>query len=335
MDRFLGRALHAAMTLSWAVALASCASTPSATDEESVESPGQFTPIELARGPIGPMVRELGQRTGRSIVVMNGIEYHHAGPYSLNDTSAADIVKRIAADSGMALTRAAGYDFIHAPGFEGLNAFAPSSSMDRSAARITATVRLGADTPVYGALALLGQAYRVTLVADNVVASALCGETALHDVPLGVALDAILRSARLSGATCRVRADGATMFFSSPSASQRDRIFVNSPGQPRPRTLDRRVTLYLPARPPDANRLVEASDATPLSQCLASLGEQLGMKVEADRRSGILPVNPCVIVDVPLETAMRLIIQQWPLPHYGYTASDDTIRFVYLGPPAD
>ena len=65
------------------------------------------------------------------------------------------------------------------------------------------------------------------------------------------------------------------------------------------------------------------------------MSEQLGMKVEADRRSSILPVNPAVMIDVPIETAMRLLIQQWPLPHYGYTATGDTIRIVYLGPPAD
>ena len=57
------------------------------------------------------------------------------------------------------------------------------------------------------------------------------------------------------------------------------------------------------------------------------------MRVEFDRSCRRLPVNPCVMSDVSIETAMRLLIQQWPLPLYGYTATEDTIRIVYLGPP--
>jgi len=342
MRRHLNRIGHTTFLLSYALIVTGCATTSAPSDAAGKKEPspkpeqpdGGFAPIEIERGPIGGIVRELGRQTHRSVVLMNGLEFYYAGPYSLGEMSAADAVKRTAADSGMVLHRERAFDFIHAPGFEALNDFRPSASLDRSLARIPVSIRLGADTPLYGALALLSHSYRVTLVADNVVASALCGETSLSDVALGDALDVILRSARLTDATCRVQSSGNTMLLYSTSSAQRAHLFAGA-STTRPASLDKRVTLYLPEPPADPKNLLEKSGATPLANVLGALSKQLDVKVEADRRCQPLPVNPCVLVDVPIETALRLIIQQWPLPHYGYTATEDTIRFVYLGPPAD
>jgi hypothetical protein len=253
----------------------------------------------------------------------------------MRDLSSQAVVVQLAADTGMKLHGEAAYDFIYPAGFEALTTFTPSAGLDRRVARIETSVRLGADTPLFGALALLGHSLRLTLIADNIVAAASCGETSLHGVELGQALDAILRSARLTAATCQVESGDRTVFLSSPSAVRRPKLLANPDTTPRPGALDRRVTVYLPSRPSDPQRLVENTAARPLGDCLASLTEQMGLRVDAEARCRRLPVNPCVMSDVTVETAMRLLIQQWPVPHFGYTATEDEIRIIYLGPPAD
>jgi hypothetical protein len=320
---------------------ASCAtSTNSPTNQQTAASTGvdadavPAPPLTLERAPLGVLVRQIGQEQHLNVVLMNGLEYYVAGPYELKKLSPAQLVEKIAADTGMMLSRLPQYDFIHPPGFESLAGFAPSKRLDRRMADIKTSIRIGADTPLYSALALLSHSLRVTLVADNVVAAALCGETNLQDVTLGDALDAILRSARLTDATCAVRDEDDAVLFHSPRAGLRETVFVNSPSTPRPAALDRRVSLYLPEPPEDPRKMLENSGAVPLADCAQTIGEQLGMRVEVDRNCQKLPVNPCVMIDVPVETAVRLIIQQWPLPHYGFTATEDTIRIVYLGPPA-
>ncbi len=288
----------------------------------------------LERAPLATLVRRIGQDYGRNIVLMNGLEYYVAGPYELKKLAPDKLVETIAADTGMSLTRLPKYDFIHPPGFESLAQYSPSTRLDRRTAYSTTNIRIGADTPLYGALALLSHSLRTTLVADNIVAAALCGEMNLQDVTFGEGFDALLRSARLTDATCAVRVEDGAVLLHSPRAELRETVLVNTGSTPRPASLDRIVSVYLPAPPNDPRTLLEDSGAVPLAQCARSIADQLGMRVEFDRNCEKLPVNPCVMVGVSAETAVRLLIQQWPLPHYGFTATEESIRIVYLGPPA-
>lgn len=297
------------------------------------ESPDLVTEAPPERVPLGQLVRSLGSEFDRSIVLMNGVEYYFAGPYRPEAMARRDFTTRLAEDTGMLISRLPTYDFIYPPGFDSLLEFSPSQRLSPRTANINTSIRIGADTPLYGALALLSHSHGVTLVADNVIASALCGETRLHAVSLGDAIDAILRAARLSDATCSIDVEGEAALFYTPRADRRSNVLTNPSDTARPAALDRHVSLYLPAPPEDPRRLLEESRAVSLEICAQRIGEQLGMRIEFDRSCGRLPVNPCVMSDVTIETAMRLLIQQWPLPHYGYTATEDTIRIVYLGPP--
>ena len=53
--------------------------------------------------------------------------------------------------------------------------------------------------------------------------------------------------------------------------------------------------------------------------------EQLGVKVTAQRRLAEIPINPVVFKNVRLETAMNLLLRQWPLAGFVWELQADRI----------
>ncbi len=78
--------------------------------------------------------------------------------------------------------------------------------------------------------------------------------------------------------------------------------------------LDRTVTVALPDRRTHAFMAAPI----PLRDALRPLTDQLGVEIAAQRTLADIPVNPCVMRQVRVETALALLIRQWPVPEFGY-----------------
>jgi hypothetical protein len=281
-------------------------------------------------------VRDLSAKSRRSVVLMNGMELTaQVGPYDSKKFSLDQWLDRIAEDAGVRVEHAPNYDFLFPPGYEVLNGGSIAPRLDPALAGRRTSLHFDLDTPLFSALALLSHSLRTAIVADNIVADARCGETHLYDVTLAEALDALLRSARIADRAFKVKGDADSVLLYSPARPLREKPFVQAPGEARPDWIDRRVTLYLPAAPDQPEHLRGYARAVPLESCLTEIGRQTGLRFEADARMLALPVNPVVMVNVPIQTAIDLIVNQWPLPHFGYRVSGDTVRFAYLGPPIE
>lgn len=299
---------------------------PTATPGVPIEFSAPNTSVAL-------LVRELNEASGRNMVLMNGLETTRSGPYEKSKHTAQEWVDLFATDAGLRVDRLPAYDFLFAPGYEALTGTTLGERLHPTLAQRRTTLQFDLDTPLVSALALLSDSLKTTIVADNVVADARCGEVHLADVTVSEALDALLKSARIANQSLRVLNDADYTFLYSAGRPLRSKPFVLAAGESRPDLLDRQVTLYLPFVPAEPGRLSGYSRAVPLSQVLPELSKQTGLHFEADARTLELPVNPSVMTNVRLETALDLIVHQWPIPRYGYRVHGETVRFVYLGPP--
>lgn len=346
----IGRACASlALTIPTILSL-SCASTPAADAQRSPDDPAQIelaqakprrtpaapgTPVEFSapNTSVALLIRELNAASGRNLVLMNGLETTRTGPYDKAKRPAQEWADMIATDAGLRLDRLPAYDFIYPPGYETLTQTTTGGRLEATLAARRTSLHFDLDTPLVSALALLSRSLGTTIVADNVVADAHCGEVHLADVTVDQGLDALLKSARVANQSLRILSDTERTFLYAAGRPLRTSPLVIAAGETRPESLDRRMTLYLPITPTEPDRLSGYTRAVPLSRVLPELSKQTGLRFEADARTHELPVNPSVMVNVRLETALDLIVHQWPLPHYGYRINGDTVRFVYLGPP--
>ncbi len=332
----------------------SCASTAAKLPESSTATP-TTEPIQFAQArPTTPIValtepfefvstknsvalltRDLSAKSGRSIILMNGLEPSQAGPYEKKKHTAGEWIDQIAADAGMRVAHHPSYDFVFAPGYEIVNETSVQSNLNHALGARETTLHIEFGTPLFAALALLSHSLQSTIIADNIVADARCGEIHLHNVTVAEALGALLQSARIPNQSFHLQSEDETTFLYSAGRPLRDRVRVESAGEVRPDWLDRRVTLYLPSAPAEPGHMQGYGRALPLSESLAELERQTGLHFEADARVHSLPINPAVMPNIKLESALDLIVNQWPLPHFGYRANGNTVRFVYLGPPVE
>jgi len=336
-----------------AAAPMACASTPTDTQPQAAEpasepillaqarTTGRKAPsqpgveFESAKSSIALLARELSEKTGRSLVVMNGLEMTEVGPYEKKKRAAAEWVDLIATDAKLRVVRGATYDFLFPAGYEAVASAPVGPNLEQSLGSRRTTLHVEFGTPLFAALALLSHSLQSAIVADNIVSDARCGETHLLNVTVSEALDALLMSARIPGRSIVLRSEPHSTFIYSAGRPLRQALHFDPAGHARPEWLDRQVTLYLPVAPSEPGHLQGYGRAIPLSACLPELARQTGLRFEADARTSSLPINPAVIPNVRVETALDLIINQWPLPHFGYRTEGDTVRFVYLGPPVE
>lgn len=277
---------------------------------------------------LGTIGRELGASSEKGIVLMYGIEERIVGPYDLDDAKYGVIVRRLAADADCEVLEKPNYFFVYPPGYARLADLSLHGTLHARYRQSTVAVALGAGTPLHQAFAILGQATETTIVADNAIAAARTGELALDTLPLDDALEAILQSARVPSNVFRLE-------------STEEFIFIRSTGNRHPKnllwmeedmtqdlqpSLERRVDLTLPNRSAYGSPPRFDTDARPLRSVLASLSEQLGLRVEIDPALGQLPVNPVVMNDVRIGTAMELLIRQWLRPDFIYEVTDTGLR---------
>lgn len=303
------------------------ANAPNTAREERPERGDGPTSITFGTDPdmLSAILRQAGPSITRGgIAIMNGAgpEVVPAQEFRKLDTTA--FAQQLARAGKLEIATAPTYHFLYSTGYEALaSAQYPLHPKFHS---ITTSVDFGEGTRLYNVLAILSALLHTTLIADNIVAENPCGEIALRGIPLDMALEAILRSARITPDAVRVESTDDYVFLRAASNTAAPDLLLNEAelGPAERAALDARVSVVLPdtARRPGAAVFVDS--AVQLGDILASLGKQLGIPVVAPGLER-LPVNYTVINDLPIRSALDLLLRQWPTPDFGYAYSGGTI----------
>jgi len=314
--------------------VAGCATTENSHAAETADTradaqEGFDTPFETES--LGTFAREFAVEQDHNLVLMNGIEMVQLLPEEMRQSeSPADMLRRIAEASRLRLLFEDGYSLLVSPGYEVVAGLDVTLAVHPDLAGESISLRLGADTPVYSALALISHSLDTAVVADNAIASSEVGEMRLDGVTLAQALNAILQSARIPPDSVRVESDAGSVLLRSRANVGPVDVLLNRGelGESAKALLSKRVDLELPYAGLDDDTI---RGAATLGETLGAASEQLGVTVTAEPGLLGVPVNPMVARNVSLERAMWLLIRQWPVPDFGYELSSGEIRIRYTG----
>jgi len=305
--------------------------TEGAHGEKRLPSPARATypTIGLDTGAgmtLGEAVRQIGEGSGGGAVLLSGLEDWPAPDLQIAGAGFVKGLEQLIAGRDCKLQVLPHYVFIYPNGYEQLEALSLDGEIGGRMAELRASFAVGAGTDLYNALALLGNALGVTLIADNLVADAWCGELFLENAPLPAILEALLKSARVPGPSIQIESTDDYIFIRSVQNANKAPACLNAGDL----TDAQRERLRAPVRlrlPRDGDAALFKSGSTRLSDALPALSAQLGLEVSADGSMADLPVNAAVLAGVPLETALDLLIWQWPLPEFGYRVTGAGIHF--------
>jgi len=278
---------------------------------------------------LGDVAREISDQFGGGLVVMHGLERRMVEKADFAHATMDEVARSLADQVEGAMQSTPNYYFIYEPGYEVLNEVSLAGDLHPQFNTVTAQIQFGAGTDLYNAFKLLSEGLGVTVVADNAIASAKCGQLAVGDIPLQEGLEAILKSARI--------ADWQIAVDSTPNY-----IFLYRQGRPLPQEtllradlnnprlreyLESDVTLSLPRPPESPDAISIQLGAAPLERMLPELSAQLGAPVVAEDELLRLPVNPVSMRGVTVRTALDLFIKQWLVDDIGYQLTEDRIVF--------
>lgn len=293
---------------------------------ESTESPMKAkVTLTVAASNLGDAVRTVGKSIGGNLVLMSGLETRPTNELQWRRAKPAKVAADIAAQGGLAIQETPEYYFLFAPGYEPLVELSLAGRLNPTYAMKRTDVAFGSEIKLFTVFAWMSYALDLTIVADNSVAESRCGELALQQVPLESALEAILKSARV--VAFDVESTDEYIFLKNPNNTNPASALLNSEplddGQTQ--TLERRVRVVLPhALTPDQPLEVQ-TNALPLNQVVDALSQQLGVPVVVEKGLEDLPVNPVVLNNVRVRTALDLLVRQWLVPDFGYQVTHDRI----------
>ena len=322
-------------------ALAGCASTGRAGSEKTspVEdaSPSaaktapraNFPQISLDAGAyatLGEAFRHIGETFGGGAALTAGLEERPVPPEGLGHSGFVPGLERLAKPCGGKLQVTPFYVFLYPQGYEALAELTLAGKVGQRFDATRASFAVGAGTDLFNALALLGDSLKMTIIADNIVADAWCGEVFLEDAPVSAIVEALLKSSRIAPDMIEVESEDDYLFIRSaanqsrpPSCLNRDQLTAEQLA-----ILQTPLSLRLPAT--GADFTFQAQPAT-LASVLPDLTRALGIPATADDAMGHLPVNITVFHNIPAETALDLLVRQWLLPRYGYRIQNGGIHF--------
>jgi hypothetical protein len=276
---------------------------------------------------VGAVVRALGEEGLEGLVLMGGLEHLRIEPISFGKKPKAEsVAKKLAEAINCTVQATDDYYFIY-PEAYGALADLTIPNLDPSYDEITAEMAFGAELKLFMAFAWLSEITGKTIVADQLVAGAQCGELTLGEVPLRVGLEAILKSARVG--RVKVESTEEYIFFSQALAENTTKSVLINPRAITPKqqtVLDKRVKLILPSPPAEPGAPLPAYDgARSLRSLMRTLKQQLGVRIAIDKAMADLPVNPAVFNNVRVSTALDLLVRQWALPIFGYEFEGERI----------
>ena len=288
---------------------------------------GVFPRITLKQdeSTLGETVRRIGQESGSGLVVSYGLGRKTVAPVKFTKANYESVVTKLASLTGATMQNCSTYYFLMKPGEEQLREISLLGKLSPRHDALSVGLSIGAGTRLYTALALINQATTANVVADNAIAEVHCGEMTLSEVPLQYNLEALLKSAHV--VAYEVESTDEFVFIRyNLNDSPKSTLLNESTLDERQRAhLERKISLYLPEpTATDRNRALISGSQT-LASMLEPLSKQLGVKVVAEESMRDFPVNPLILKDVRVSTAMDLLIRQWPVGEFGYQFTHDRI----------
>jgi len=300
---------------------------PSDGAETRSAKPVRVALRQEARVTLGEAVRQLGREAGGSAVLMHGIEDKVVGPFDFRRATHRTVMEALAEAEGCLVQVGPDYTFVHPPAYGLLCDVSTAGLLDPAYAGLEAALAFRAGTPLFSVFAPLSQALAITVVADDAVGDATCGELVLDEMPLASALDAVLKSARVAPNAFHVDSTAEYILVRAAGNVHPAELLLNA-GTLTPAQyarLDARVDVVLPAPQADAAHLRVPGRPAPLRDVLNVLSAQLGVEIRAESALLEFPVNPVVFTNVRVRTAIDLLIRQWLVPEFGYVFLDDSV----------
>lgn len=278
-----------------------------------------------ASGRLGMAVRRMGEESGASVVLMYGAEDLPLGAVDLKRVPFDKAIRQFADATQCGVQTTPYYRFLFPTGYESLQTIAVSGPLAPPYDAIAGPMAFGAGTHLFNVFNWISEGFDVTVIGDDAISSTTCGEVALGDTPLQYGLEAVLKSAGVVDFT--IDSTGEYLFVEAGyRTGERDFLLNEAPLDPAQQAwLDREITLYLPEPPEASGRIPYYSGAQPLDQVLDSLSRQLGVRIVAESGLADLPVNPCTMNGVRVQTALNLLVRRWLVPEFGYQVTHDRI----------
>lgn len=309
------------------LALAACATSPHRAQQPHPIEHERISP-EWPATTLGDAVRLAGQAGSGGLVAMYGIENTAVEPRAFKSIDYGYVANDLASQSQCKIEDFRGYYFLYPPGYEALTELSLEGRVPESYDDTVVSLVLGSGTPLYTAFAFLGHLFDVSIVADNAVAEARCGEINFSQITLREALEAVLRSARVASDAIVVEERGAIVFIRAslvPPAGESFVIDKSTASDELWNKLETNISVVLPEAPVDPAHFERHAGGAPLAEVLPSLSEQLGVPVRIERELAMLPVNPVVLNGVTPAMALDILIRQWPAREFGYTFDGQTV----------
>lgn len=321
--------------------MAGCASGDrTATRKEA--STGDNHPAESARQPegalphialeagsqptLGAAFRYFGETFGGGAALTAGLEDRPAPARGLGKTGFVPGLERLASQYQCKTQATPYYVFFYPEGYEELETLSLAGKVAPIFESTRASFAVGAGTDLFNALALLSASLKRTVIADNVVADAWCGEVFLQEAPVSAIVEALLKSARVSPAMIEVESTEEYLFIRSTSNQSKSPSCLNA-GKLSPEQqalLAAPLSLHLPDT---GAELTFQSQPAKLADVLPALSRSLGIPVSATDGMARLPVNISVFEGITTEKALDLLVRQWMVPLYGYRMENGGLHF--------
>jgi hypothetical protein len=289
---------------------------------------GEFPRVTLKQkeGTLGEAVRHIGQESGGGLVLAFGLESVALPALSFNQANYETVAQKLAGLSNSALQNCSTYYFLMKPGTESLRDVTLLGKLSPRYESMRVGFSFGAGTRVFTALALINEATGANVVADNAIADVRCGELALGELPIQYGLEAVLKSAQVVAFEVESTEEYIFLRYNQNDSLQDTLLNRHQIDDRQAKYLPTKVSVFLPEAPKRDNDRPIIAGAKPLRDVLETLSNQLGIQVVAERSMLDFPVNPLVLKDVRVQTAMNLIIRQWPVGEFGYQFAHD--RFI-------
>ncbi len=270
---------------------------------------------------LGDMVRTIGQESGGGIVAMAGLEERSIEAVSVQHEPYDSLVKQLANGAECLSAPLANAYFIYPEQYQALLEISLEGRLNEHFTAMNASVAFGAKTRLSNVFSVLSESLGTTIVPDNLIADAVCGEIFMDKAPLQAVLEAVLMSARIPAQEIAVDCTGEYLFIASLRNTAPKTVLLsdeNSLSPEQKAELERVVDVVMPETGENPIQAAFSAKPTRLKDVLTPLTRQMNIEVAAKKVLADVPINPCTMHKVRVRTAMDLLIRQWPVPNFGY-----------------
>ncbi|MBI2433243.1 MAG: hypothetical protein HYV26_10260 [Candidatus Hydrogenedentes bacterium] len=299
---------------------------PSATTPSRPSEPFPTVTLEQDYGTLGELVRRVGEDVGGGLVLMHGLEPAPAPIIHLKNVPYAQLISQITEETGQAAQQNPHYYFVYSPApvYNSLLSQQLGPQLPEHYRALTVSAAFGGGTALYNVLATISRSLGVTLVADNVISDAACGELTLPEAPLPDVLDAVFKSALLPPEAYQIEATEDYVLFLNARSPVLGPTLLNESAlsETQRQQLEKRVDLEVAGGPNGSTDELFTRGDVSLHEVLGALSTQCGMTVTCTPALVDFPVTWTVMHQVPMRVALDLLIRQWPVAQFGYEVTE-------------